>query len=50
MQYNNQDIEDNLFLFTSDSVNLSESVRRTICKEDMCPKEDDFNLKRVKLL
>ena len=48
MQYNNQDIEDNLFLFTSDSVNLSENVRRTICK-DMCPKEDDFNLKRVKL-
>ena len=50
MQYNNQVIKDNLFLFTSGSVNVSDSVKLAICKEDMCPNVVGFNLKRVNFL
>ncbi len=43
MRYSNQDIKDKLFLFTPGPVNIAESVRRAICKEDICHREDDFN-------
>ena len=43
MQYNNQDIKDKLLLFTPGPVNVAENVRRAICKQDICHREDDFN-------
>lgn len=40
---NNEYSKDKLFLFTPGPVNVAESVRRAICKEDICHREDDFN-------
>ncbi|MFH1606533.1 MAG: aminotransferase class V-fold PLP-dependent enzyme [Nanoarchaeota archaeon] len=43
MQFNNQNIKDKLFLFTPGPVNVSENVRRAICKEDICHREEEFD-------
>lgn len=41
--FNNEYHNDKQFLFTPGPVNVAESVRRAICKEDICHREDDFN-------
>ena len=38
-----QNIQDKLFLFTPGPVNVAENVRKAICKEDICHREEDFN-------
>ena len=43
MQCNNQDSNNELVLFTPESVNVAERVRRAICKQDVSHRGDDFN-------
>jgi len=42
MQYTNQNTKEKLFLFTPGPVNVAENVRKAICKEDICHREEDF--------
>ena len=35
--------QDKLFLFTPGPVNVAENVRKAICKEDICHREEDIN-------
>ena len=43
MLKNNEYIKDKQFLFTPGPVNVADSVRKAICKEDICHREDDFD-------
>ena len=35
--------QDKLYLFTPGPVNVAENIRKAICKEDICHREEDFN-------
>ena len=43
MYNNNKNIQDRQYLFTPGPVNVAENVRKAICKEDICHREEDFN-------
>ena len=35
--------QDKLYLFTPGPVNVAETIRKAICKDDICHREEDFN-------
>ena len=35
--------QDKLYLFTPGPVNVAENIRKAICKDDICHREEDFN-------
>ena len=35
--------QNKLYLFTPGPVNVAENIRKAICKEDICHREEDFN-------